>query len=147
MGPRPGPGPDLPALQARAASLGIAGSVDFRGFRGDAGPHYAAADLFVLPSRYEGFPNVMLEAMAAGLPIVAARVSGTEDAIESGRNGLLVPPGDPAALCEALLTLATNPDMARALGREARKTAEGRYNIKAVAEATRAFYGRLLSRR
>ena len=60
---------------------------------------------------------------------------------------MLVPPGDPDALCEALLTLATNPEMARALGREARKTVEGRFNIKAVAEATLAFYGQLLSRR
>jgi len=142
-----GEGREGPRLKAMAEALHIAGSVDFRGFRGDVGQHYAAADIFVLPSRYEGFPNVMLEAMAAGLPVVASRVSGTEDAIESGRNGLLVPSGDAGALCEALLTLAADQDLAGALGREARKTVEGRFNIKVVAEATMAFYNRLLSRR
>ncbi len=142
-----GDGPEALRLHRAAEALGIPRSVDFRGLRKDVVPHYAAADIFMLPSRYEGFPNVMLEAMSAGLPVVASRVSGTEDAIESGRNGLLVPPGDAGALRDALLTLAGDPDMGRALGREGRKTVENRYDIKVVAEATLAFYDRLLSRR
>ncbi|MDP3938095.1 MAG: glycosyltransferase family 4 protein, partial [Deltaproteobacteria bacterium] len=142
-----GEGPEAAALQRQAEALGIAASVDFRGLRRDAGPHYAAADIFVLPSRYEGFPNVMLEAMSAGLPVVASRVSGTEDAIDNGRNGLLVPPGEPQPLADALFELASGPERARALGHEARKTVESSYHIRAVAEQTMAFYARLGSRR
>lgn len=142
-----GAGPDARSLAEKAEELGIARSVDFRGVRRDTGPHYAAADIFVLPSRYEGFPNVMLEAMAAGLPVIASRVSGTEDAIESGRNGLLVPAGEPEALAEALFELSSAPEQARALGCEARKTVEGRFHIRAVAQETIAFYNRLRSGR
>jgi glycosyltransferase involved in cell wall biosynthesis len=142
-----GEGPDGASLRRQAVALGVAGSVDFRGLRKDVAPHYAAADLFVLPSRYEGLPNVMLEAMAAGLPVIASRVSGTEDAIEDGRNGLLVPPGEPAALLDALLRLTGDRGMGERLGKEARKTVEGRYHINRVAEETLAFYRHLIDRR
>jgi glycosyltransferase involved in cell wall biosynthesis len=142
-----GEGPDEARLRRQAEALGLSGSVDFRGLRKDVGPHYAAADLFVLPSRYEGLPNVMLEAMAAGLPVIASRVSGTEDAIEHGRNGLLVPPGERGPLLDALLELTGDPEMGERLGKEARKTVEGRYHINRVAEETLAFYGRLMDRR
>jgi len=142
-----GEGPDEVKLRRQAEALGIAGSVDFRGLRRDVGPHYAAADFFVLPSRYEGFPNVLLEAMAAGLPAIATRVSGSEDALEDRRNGILVPPGEAAPLVEALLELADNPNMRAIVGAEARKTAEGRYDIHRVAEQTLAFYRELIERR
>jgi glycosyltransferase involved in cell wall biosynthesis len=141
-----GDGPDAPALEARAEELGISGSVDFRGLRRDMGPHYAAADVFVLPSRFEGFPNVLLEAMAAGLPAVVSRVSGTEDAIEDGRNGFLVPPGEPAPLFDALIQLADNARLREIMGAEARKTAESRYDINRVAQDTLAFYRELIDR-
>ena len=139
-----GQGPDRNTLRQSAEALGIAASVDFRGIREDVGHHYAAADIFVLPSRYEGFPNVMLEAMAAGLPVIASQVSGTEDAIEDGRNGLLVPPGEPEALSEALRRLSEDPDLRERLGTEARKTVEGRFNINRVAEQTLGFYRHLI---
>jgi glycosyltransferase involved in cell wall biosynthesis len=142
-----GEGPDGASLRRQAEALGVSGSVDFRGLRLDVRPHYAAADLFVLPSRYEGLPNVMLEAMAAGLPVIASRVSGTEDVVEDGRNGLLVPPGEPRALLDALLRLTGEPEMGERLGKEARKTVEGRYHINRVAEETLAFYRRLTDRR
>jgi len=142
-----GDGPDRDRLLRQAQELGISKSVDFRGLRHDVGTHYAAADIFVLPSRYEGFPNVLLEAMAAGLPTIATRVSGSEDALENGRNGLLVPPGEADPLLEALLKLADNPRMLEILGAEARKTAEGRYDINRVAEETLAFYRELIKRR
>ena len=142
-----GEGPDEVKLRSQAEDLGIAGSIDFRGLRRDVGPHYAAADLFVLPSRYEGFPNVLLEAMAAGLPAIATRVSGSEDAIEDGRSGILVPPGEPGPLVEALIELADNPRLREIVGTEARKSAEGRYDINRVAEQTLAFYRELIERR
>jgi len=139
-----GEGPDEAGLRRRAEELGIAGTVDFRGLRRDVGPHYAAADFFVLPSRYEGFPNVLLEAMAAGLPVIATRVSGSEDAIEDGRNGILVPPGEAEPLLEALSALADNSRLREMMGAEARKTAEARYDINQIAEQTLAFYRELI---
>ena len=142
-----GTGPEEAKLRRQAEELGVAATVDFRGLRRDVGPHYAAADLFVLPSRFEGFPNVLLEAMSAGLPSIASRVSGSEDALENGRNGLLVPPGEAAPLVEALFELADNPRMRTIMGAEARKTAEARYDINRVAEQTLAFYGELIERR
>jgi glycosyltransferase involved in cell wall biosynthesis len=86
----------------------------------------------------------MLEAMAVGLPVVASQVSGTEDAIEDGRNGLLVPPGEPEALSDALRRLSEDPDLRERLGTEARKTVEGRFNINRVAEETLGFYRHLI---
>ncbi len=142
-----GAGPEEAALRRQAEELRIAGTVDFRGLRRDVGPHYAAADLFVLPSRYEGFPNVLLEAMAAGLPSIATRVSGSEDALEDRRNGILVPPGEADPLVEALLELADNPGLREIIGAEARKTAEARYDINRVAKQTLAFYRELIERR
>lgn len=139
-----GDGPEASDLRREAETLGIAPSVEFRGSRKDVGLHYAAAQIFVLPSRYEGFPNVMLEAMVAGCPVIASCVSGTEDAIENGRNGLLVPPGESEPLLEALLQLSHDGDLADRLGREARKTVAARYDINRVAELTIAFYRRLL---
>lgn len=139
-----GDGPEASDLRREADTLGIAPSVEFRGSRKDVGLHYAAAQIFVLPSRYEGFPNVMLEAMVAGCPVIASCVSGTEDAIENGRNGLLVPPGESEPLLEALLQLSHDGDLADRLGREARKTVAARYDINRVAELTIAFYRRLL---
>jgi glycosyltransferase involved in cell wall biosynthesis len=141
-----GDGPDGLRLRHQAEALGISESVDFRGLREDVGPHYAAADLFVLPSRYEGFPNVLLEAMSARLPVIASRVSGSEDAIEDGLNGLLVPPAETEPLLEALLRLSGDRRMAERLGAEARKTVERRYDINRVAEETLAFYDRLINR-
>ena len=77
-------------------------------------------DVFVLPSRYEGMSNALLEAMAAGLPCVATEVSGNEENIEPERSGLLVPPNQPEALAEALATMLTQREYARRLGCGAR---------------------------
>jgi len=81
----------------------------------------AAADLFVLPSTSEGLPVALLEAMAHGKGIVATRVGGVPEVVEHGRQGVLVPPGDPAALARALAELACDPDRARTLGAGARE--------------------------
>lgn len=115
-----GDGPQRPQLECLAANLGIAGTVSFAGLIGDMGKLLADAHVFVLPSRYEGMSNALLEAMAAGLPCVATRVSGSEDAIVDGQSGLLVPPEDPGALASALVAILTDQMLAHALGREAR---------------------------
>jgi glycosyltransferase involved in cell wall biosynthesis len=115
-----GDGPESPQLERLAADLGISGTVQFAGLVTDMRKLLADAHVFVLPSRYEGMSNALLEAMAAGLPCVATRVSGSEDAIVDGQSGLLAPPEDPGALASALVALLTDRELSHALGHEAR---------------------------
>lgn len=118
-----GDGVDRAALQAQAARLGIADSVEFRGEQSDPRPYYWASDLFVLPSRSEGFPNVILEALAAGLPCVASNVGGIPDQITANENGLLVPPENADGLADALIQLLRDDARRRAMGDRARESA------------------------
>ena len=89
-----GDGPCKPALVELISALGLTGSVVIAGFRNDLDRFIAQLDLFVLPSYTEGLPNVVLEACAAGVPVVATAVGGTPEVIEDGVSGFLVPPGD-----------------------------------------------------
>ncbi|HEV8192746.1 MAG TPA: glycosyltransferase family 4 protein [Ktedonobacterales bacterium] len=114
-----GDGALRPQLEALAQALEIADSVDFAGLVADVPALLARSDGFVLPSRYEGMPNALLEAMAAGLPCVATRVSGSEDIIVDGESGLLVPADDPHALATALIAILSDRARARSIGRAA----------------------------
>jgi glycosyltransferase involved in cell wall biosynthesis len=102
-----GDGPEEPDLRALVSELGIGRSVTFLGPRGDVARLLAAFDVYVLPSLREGLPMAILEAMAAGLPVVASSVGGVPSVVEEGVTGLLVPPKDPdrlaAAICSALV--------------------------------------------
>ena len=121
-----GTGPDEQELRALAAELGVAGEVSFVGAldRSGVARRYRAADLFTLPSTSEAFGNVFAEALASGLPIVGTTVGGIPDLVEHGVNGLLVPPGDPAALAGAIRTLAGDPHRRMEIGRRNRLKAE-----------------------
>lgn len=110
-----GEGPARAALAQQASEL-PAGTVEFAGWVADPAPWYARAGMFVLPSRYEGFPNVLLEAMAAGVPAVAFENSGTRQIIRDAGEGLLVPEGDVAAMGEAVERLILDEDARRKLG-------------------------------
>jgi glycosyltransferase involved in cell wall biosynthesis len=115
-----GDGPQHAELEALAASLGIADRVEFAGFVSDKAPHWARASAFVLSSRYEGFPNALCEAMAAGLPCVSFDCpSGPADLIRDGENGILVPPEDIAGLAAALDRVAGDAKLRERLGAEA----------------------------
>lgn len=120
-----GDGPERAALEAHARAAG--GGVTFAGAvsRDRLTRLYREAGMVVLASRRgEGFPNVVLESMAHARPVIAARVLGVPDLVRDGGNGILVPPGDPAALAAALGRIATDPGLACRIGRSARETAE-----------------------
>jgi L-malate glycosyltransferase len=135
-----GGGPRRADLEAFAAARGVATHVEFLGHREDVPALLAEADAFVLPSRSEAFPNGAIEAMAAGLPVVASAVGGLLDLIEDGRTGRLVPPGDPEALAAALQTLIEDPAGAEAMGRAARDEALGRYAFDRMVSAFEGLY-------
>jgi glycosyltransferase involved in cell wall biosynthesis len=105
-----------PQLEALAAALHLSQSIEFVDLVRDVRPFLAEADLFVLPSRFEGMPNALLEAMACGLPCIATHVSGSEDLIVDGESGRLVTPGDPESLSKALLALLSDRAQAQAYG-------------------------------
>ncbi|MFP4560976.1 MAG: TIGR03088 family PEP-CTERM/XrtA system glycosyltransferase [Thiohalorhabdus sp.] len=123
---------------------GLAHRVWLPGERADVAELLPDLDLFVLPSLAEGISNTVLEAMACGLPVVATRVGGNPELIADGETGLLVPPGDPRALGEALAAALADPDRRAAMGRAARGRVEERYSIDAMVAAYLEVYRRLL---
>jgi len=116
-----GDGPERPALERLARDLGVGARVTLPGVTNDVAPFYALADVFVLPSLSEGSPNVLLEAMSNGLPIVASRVGGVPELAEDGVTALLGPPKDPAFIARAVDLLLKDPELGRRLGAAARR--------------------------
>jgi glycosyltransferase involved in cell wall biosynthesis len=131
-------------LEQRALSLGLSPRIQFVGQMDDVGGLLSAADGVLLPSRWEGLPLVLLEAMARGRPIVASAVGGIPDAIEDGVTGTLVPPNDVPALAGALETLHRRADLARRLGQEAAEVVRERFTWHAVVEAFESVYDEAL---
>jgi glycosyltransferase involved in cell wall biosynthesis len=119
-------------LQQLVAELGISRNVLFYGPSEDVARLLAAADVFCLPSRSEGFSNALIEAMGAGIPCVATRVGGNAEAIEDGSNGILVPCEDAKALASAISGLLDDPSRARALGRKAIETVRAHFTHEAM---------------
>jgi glycosyltransferase involved in cell wall biosynthesis len=135
-----GDGPRRDALETLARALGVSGRVRFLGECRDVAPVLAAADLFVLPSRSEAFPNAVIEAMAAGLPVVVSNVGGIPEVVRHGENGLLVPPDDHAALTGAVLGLMDRRQDAAALGAAARRDVARDYTIDRMVERFEDLY-------
>ncbi len=142
-----GDGPRRRVLEALASARGLERTIEFLGHREDVPALLADADVFVLPSRSEAFPNAAIEAMAAGLPVVASGVGGLLDLIDDGRTGLLVPPGDPEALAARLRSLILDPAHAAALGHEARQAVRQRYDFDRMVAAFEQLYLSGLERR
>jgi glycosyltransferase involved in cell wall biosynthesis len=134
-------------LRAQAARLGIADRVEFAGVRGDVAAVLAESDIFVLSSRWEGVPVTAAEAMAAARPVVLTDVGGCRDLVRHGAHGLLVPPGDPAALAAALEELADSPARRRELGIAARERARRELDMETFALRHEALYSDVLARR
>ncbi len=118
-----GDGPERSALDAQIRALNLGGRVRIEGWidRPRIPDFYRSADVFLLPSRFEGMPNVVLEAMASGLPVVGTRISGTEELVIHDRTGLLVAPEEAAPLAAAIGELAADPARRLAMGRAARE--------------------------
>lgn len=128
-----GSGETEPELRALAGSLGLAPRVHFLGQRSDVPALLAAADALVLPSRWEGMPYVVLEAMAAGLPVVATAVDGARDLVRAGQTGWLVPVGAPDALAAALDELAeADPQRRLRMGRAGRARVQAEFGLDAM---------------
>lgn len=140
-----GDGPLRPALEAAAADLTADGTVTFLGARADVAQALADADVFVLSSRWEGLPFAVIEAMMVGLPVVASRVGGVEEAVVDGLTGFLVPPEDEAALAAALTRLLRDPDLREAMGREGRRRALELFTERAMVEQTAGLYAAVLA--
>jgi glycosyltransferase involved in cell wall biosynthesis len=141
-----GDGPRRAVLEDKARQLGIAGSVRFLGMRADVPELLQMADVFVLPSLWEGLPLALLEAMGCGLPVVATRVEGVEEIIVDGENGLLLPPADPEALKIALQRLLVQPDLRVNLGTAGRALVETAFSLDKMGERYEELFLRLLER-
>jgi glycosyltransferase involved in cell wall biosynthesis len=136
-----GDGPERAGLEAAAKSLGCKERVIFAGQVSDVQTFYATADVFVLPSHSEGSPNVLLEAMAANLPIVATTVGGVPEMVENNESALLVPPNDPRSIAVAITRLLANRELTQRLTMNAATLVDTRYTpenyVRSVVEIYR----------
>lgn len=130
----------LDQMQRRIEALGIGKQVRFVGGVTDTAAFLRHGTIFVLPSRSEGFSNAVVEAMAAGLPIVATEVGGNAEAIVDGESGRIVPPGDASRLAQALLWCLSNETAARAMGEAARERALALFTTEAMVRRLREVF-------
>ena len=140
-----GDGPDRPALERRAHELGIMRQTLFLGYQEDVGPLYAAFDALVLPSGNEGTPVSVIEALAAGTPVVATRVGGVPDVVRDGKDGFLVEPGASDELAQRLAQLAGDPDLRERFGASGRARVLPRYAVDRLVDDVDRLYRALLS--
>lgn len=142
-----GDGPLQCQLAEMARSLGISQSITFAGPQQNIPAQLYRGSIAVLPSHWEGMPNVILEAMACGIPCVATRLSGSEDIIQHGKNGLLVEVGDYQAMAEAILTLLRDPERTRMYGLAARLRIEQAYSLEHITDRYVALYQHIFQSR
>jgi glycosyltransferase involved in cell wall biosynthesis len=141
-----GDGPQRGELEAAARRLGVADSVHFLGPVQNPIEVLRAADVFVLPSVAEGMSNSLLEAMSAGVPIIASSIGGNTDLLRDGVNGLMADPLDPAAWTRAIVQLLEEPATAARLGAAARESVVAEFSIEAIVDRYVELYSRLMGR-
>ncbi|WP_243028295.1 glycosyltransferase [Thermus albus] len=141
-----GDGPLRSELEEMAKRLGLADRVRFLGVRTDVPEVLAGADVFVLSSRYEGNPLSVMEAMAAGKPVVATAVGGVPELVEDGVSGILVPPGDVEALARAIARLVEDVGLRLRLGQEASNRAREQFDVGFMVRQYETLYERLLAK-
>jgi len=141
-----GRGPEEARLKALAEDLGTSTRIRLAGEQGDVTPFLHQMDLYVQPSVAAGMPNSVLEAMAAGLPVVATAVGGTPEAVVEGETGLLVPPRNPMALADAMLKLLEDRRLAQAFGQAGRARVETHFSEERMLRQLEALLDRLVER-
>ena len=135
-----GGGPEGDRLQREVTAAGLGGRVIFTGWLDDSARAYPAIDLYVAASAKEGLPLALLEAMGAGLAVVATDVPGNRDVVRAGETGLLVPAGDERALAAAIATLMDDPERRRRMGRAGRERVREEFGIRAMVDRTAEVY-------
>ena len=121
-------------LEQQIQSLGLSNSVKLLGHSDHVAKFLAGADIFVMPSLWEGLPIALLEAMSAGLPVIATNVEGVEEVVTEGKNGLLVPVGDIRALSDAILRLLADPQLRYKMGIASKKKVLASYTVDQMCE-------------
>ena len=140
-----GGGSEQARLEELAREVGVAERLELVGWSDEPRRYLAGFDAFVLPSRQEGFPLAVVEAMLAGVPVVAADVGSVGEAVVDGETGLLAPAGDAQAFAERLRRLLAEPELARQLGENGRGRAQALFTAEAMARAFDALYREILA--
>jgi len=140
-----GTGPLERELAQKVRDLRLENCVRMVGFVDNVPGLFSGLDLYVLPSDTEGIPLALLEAMAAGLPVVATRVGGVPEVVVDGVTGFLVPPRQPKALAQAIVRLLVDPDLAKSMGASGRERAESMFDARVTAERTVQVYRDVLA--
>ena len=135
-----GRGSEEGRLKAHVRRLGLESRFRFLGYLEDPDPALAGCDCFVLPSLFEGMPNAVMEAMALGKAVILTDVNGARELVEHERSGLIVPPGDPAALATAIRRVAGDRELRARLGREARIRVQGQFTLEAMIGHLEAYF-------
>jgi glycosyltransferase involved in cell wall biosynthesis len=139
-----GEGPEEAMLREKARQLGLTDRIVFAGYIADTRQVYAAADILLMPSRFEGLPMTLLEAMAMNLPVVASKLDGIAEVIEEGREGYLVDSADAAGFVERCAVLLENPAKSSELAANARTKIEARFSVERMTSAVESIYDRFL---
>ena len=140
-----GDGPLRDELEELTEELGLTSRVRFLGYRSDVPQLMADAQLFLLISKWEGFPRSILEAMRAGLPVVASDVGGVQESVVDGTTGFVIPPGDVAELRQCLRQLITNPELRVRMGEASRARYEEKFTFDRLVERTTGVYESILN--
>ena len=139
-----GDGPEEKMLREKAATLGIADRVTFSGYVADTRQVYLAADVLLMPSRYEGLPMTLLEAMAMGLPVVASQLDGIAEVIGDGREGFLAPFDDASLFVERTAALLQDAELSARMAKNARAKIEASFSVERMTSAVEEIYNRFL---
>jgi glycosyltransferase involved in cell wall biosynthesis len=139
-----GDGPLRRQLERQVAHLGLQGQVQFLGFVGDIAKFFVDIDIFVMPSLHEGLGVAVLEAMAAGKPVIASRIGGLAESVADDVTGILVPPANATALAQAIAKLVQSRSLAREMGQQGRRRIERHFTLEQMAAANETYYYELL---
>lgn len=139
-----GTGPEEALLRSKASALGLDGRITFAGYVADPREIYNACDILLMPSRFEGLPMTLLEAMAMEVPVVASRLDGIAEVVTDHRDGLLMEPGDAGAFANAITSLLNDPEMRRSMGIAARRKIEEGFSAQRMVAEIEAVYDRFL---